>query len=254
MKHRHTHGSVSIDHVVDMLNEILAIDPVALSELGRLSVPCNKKLAEHPTVQVRATAGKHDYRVGLLGILNGVLSKSSPGIIQAIVDDEDDNKLLRFQVNTNAEAATAKYQQANNRFERTNMNNLEAMAAEIGGSIVRAAASKSGRKEAMEELFGKYASMFILFGYVPSSNGTDAVDRVGLRKAVKTSLEMTAKPIKRASGQLVSIVFTVVDRNTHKKLATRIVPDAEITSNLLYALREAYTKFVLAVSVFEGQR
>ena len=68
--------------------------------------PCNKKLAEHPTVQVTQQQA-HDYRVGLLGILNGVLSKSSPGIIEAVVDDEDDNKLLRFQVNTNAEAATA---------------------------------------------------------------------------------------------------------------------------------------------------
>lgn len=139
MKHRHTHGSVSIDHIVDMLNEILAIDPVALSELGRLSVPCNKKLAEHPTVQVRATAGKHDYRVGLLGILNGVLSKSSPGIIEAVVDDEDDNKLLRFQVNTNAEAATAEPTYDHAAHAAARLKALKAVAAELNGTIVIAA-------------------------------------------------------------------------------------------------------------------
>lgn len=136
MKHNHLHATVSIDHIVHMLNEILALDPVAISELGRLSVPCNKKLADHPTVQVRATKGKHDYRVGLLGILNGVLSKSSPGIIEAVVDADDNNKLLRFQVSTNGHVATAKYQHAStvHRF-----NSLKTAAAELNGTLVIAA-------------------------------------------------------------------------------------------------------------------
>lgn len=138
MAHKHSQAVVSIDHIVHMLNEILAIDPVAVSELGRLSVPCNRKLAEHSTVQVRATAGKHDYRVGLLGILNGVLSKSSPGVIQAIVDDDNDNnKLLRFKVSPVGKAARPKQHRSQ---ASTTLSNLKTTAAELGGIVVMAEA------------------------------------------------------------------------------------------------------------------
>lgn len=135
MSHRHNNAVVSIDHIVHMLNEILAIDPVAVSELGRLSVPCNRKLAEHSTVQVRATAGKHDYRVGLLGILNGVLSKSSPGVIQAIVDDGDNNKLLRFKVSPVGKAARPKQHRSQ---ASMTLSNLKITAVELGGTVVMA--------------------------------------------------------------------------------------------------------------------
>ena len=86
--------AVSVKHIVDVLNEILQLDPTAISELGRLSVPCNRKLAEHPTVQVRATAGKHDYRVGILGILKSTQSKMLLLLRQLLVRTQYKKELL----------------------------------------------------------------------------------------------------------------------------------------------------------------
>ena len=55
--------------IVAFLNEILAIDPDAISQLFGLRVACNQQLAEHPTVQVLAEDDR--YQVGILGLLNG---------------------------------------------------------------------------------------------------------------------------------------------------------------------------------------
>lgn len=65
--------------IVALMNELLEMDPVAVSALCHVRVPCNETLAAHPKVQVAllrdpAEAGSNgdEYSVGLLGVLNGL--------------------------------------------------------------------------------------------------------------------------------------------------------------------------------------
>jgi len=58
------------DRIVEVMNSALESDPAAVYALTEARVPCNKALAEHPTIQVAADGGK--FGVGLLGVLNGL--------------------------------------------------------------------------------------------------------------------------------------------------------------------------------------
>lgn len=69
--------SVTIDEVIEFLNEILAVDEDAIYDLVETRVACNPALANHPTVQVSLQDGK--YTVGLLGILNGIFGTDEDG-------------------------------------------------------------------------------------------------------------------------------------------------------------------------------
>lgn len=71
--------------VVRLLNEAVKVDRQAVQDLIECRVPCNKGLADHPTIQVSAfdeqtgepTPG--EYKVGLLGILNGLFGTDCEG-------------------------------------------------------------------------------------------------------------------------------------------------------------------------------
>jgi hypothetical protein len=88
--------------VVAFLNELLEYDRPAIAALIANRVPCNGRLADHPTVQVAAQHG--GYHVGLLGILNGLcgVREDNWGLITAIFEDADSPTkncdLLRFEV------------------------------------------------------------------------------------------------------------------------------------------------------------
>ncbi len=87
--------------VVAFLNDLLEYDRPAVAALIANRVPCNKKMAEHPTVQVNAQHG--GYHVGLLGILNGLCGakENGWGLITAHFDDAPKsgfNKLSKFIV------------------------------------------------------------------------------------------------------------------------------------------------------------
>lgn len=62
-----------------ILNEAYAADPAAMHALVVNRVPCNQKLADHPSVQVGTNnmVNKHvtrpAYVVGMMGVLNGVI-------------------------------------------------------------------------------------------------------------------------------------------------------------------------------------
>lgn len=91
--------SVSIDDVIDFLNEINEIDPDAIHKLVERRVQCNERLADHSTVQVRVIPTDEEYpeptdeeypepaeerpdvtyQVGLLGILNGIFGINDNG-------------------------------------------------------------------------------------------------------------------------------------------------------------------------------
>ena len=63
---------ITAKDVVNFLNTLLSIDHNAMVKLYNSKIECNRELAEHPTVQVRADTPDGPYWVGLLGILNGL--------------------------------------------------------------------------------------------------------------------------------------------------------------------------------------
>jgi hypothetical protein len=79
---------------IDFLNKLVKIDREAVTKLVNARVPCNRKLADHPTVQVGVKKKGHE--VGLLGILNGFTGadERSCGGIAAVIGKN--NKVERF--------------------------------------------------------------------------------------------------------------------------------------------------------------
>jgi hypothetical protein len=71
--------SVTLDETIAFLNELVKLDAEALGSLVETRVPCNNALAHHATVQVNAYEGKCKYKVGLLGILNGLFGTDDKG-------------------------------------------------------------------------------------------------------------------------------------------------------------------------------
>lgn len=97
-----------VDEFIAFLNKLAAIDDYALAELLCIRVPCNGDLAAHPSVQV-AVGGERsgytyirpgEFRVGMLGILNGFFGtidegpRKGWGPIAAIYDS---GRLIRFE-------------------------------------------------------------------------------------------------------------------------------------------------------------
>ena len=70
-----------ISHAIEILNEALACDPAAVTQLVNLRVECNSELVNHPTIQVGEYYGVA--KVGILGLINGALSDSPSGAIGA---------------------------------------------------------------------------------------------------------------------------------------------------------------------------
>lgn len=89
-------GTIDVDGVIAYLNELIAIDKPAVAALLANRVPCNKHLAEHPTVQVSAQHG--GYHVGMMGIINGLFGVNRQGFgrIRFVFED---GELIRFEHN-----------------------------------------------------------------------------------------------------------------------------------------------------------
>ena len=87
--------SISINEVVDFLNDLLRIDSMAINSLFNLRVGCNKELADHPTVQV-GSFGTYPH-VGMIGILNGVFGADESGY-GCIFMDIDNGKIKQFRL------------------------------------------------------------------------------------------------------------------------------------------------------------
>jgi hypothetical protein len=92
--------SVTLAHVIDVLNNAVESDPDAMHALVETRVPCNKSLAEHPTIQVATIEdtsirmGDAEYRVGIVGLLNGLFGVDSNmwGTISANFETECPNE------------------------------------------------------------------------------------------------------------------------------------------------------------------
>lgn len=86
--------------LICFLDSLARIDSVAMGKLIAARVPCNRELAEHPTVQTGSS------EVGILGVLNGFAGtfddgpKKGWGPITAVV--EDDGRVTSFRWTDNA--------------------------------------------------------------------------------------------------------------------------------------------------------
>jgi len=96
--------SVTPEDVVELLNEIVKIDPTLARSLLFTRIPCTKELCDHPTIQV-ARFGV----VGTLGILNGIfgINENGWGCILADIDDST-GYINKFYVDYNGKNAEVK--------------------------------------------------------------------------------------------------------------------------------------------------
>jgi hypothetical protein len=92
-----------ISRTVQLLNDALILDAEAIKNLINARIPCNKALAGHPTIQVGCHgAGSENtgYRVGLLGIINGIfgVDEGNWGYIGAEGNlDQDTKQFLNIE-------------------------------------------------------------------------------------------------------------------------------------------------------------
>lgn len=71
----------TVTKALQILNEALALDAEAITRLVNLRVQCNPGLAAHQTIQVGAYDGVA--KIGVLGLINGVIGDSPTGVIGA---------------------------------------------------------------------------------------------------------------------------------------------------------------------------
>lgn len=93
-----------------LLNSAVELDKDAIHKLAEFRVRCNAALAQHPTVQVRTSKESNStgaaalvdvHRVGLLGILNGLLGVDEFGQAYLAGSYDDAGKLTHFSLNAN---------------------------------------------------------------------------------------------------------------------------------------------------------
>jgi hypothetical protein len=89
---------VSVQGVVDLLNEALRMDEHGVSDLVDERITVNKFLANHPTIQCVDT-GRGRYEVGLLGFLNGLfgIDEAKMGAIEKVMDEKT-KRVIGFKV------------------------------------------------------------------------------------------------------------------------------------------------------------
>jgi hypothetical protein len=96
--------SVTVDEAISLLNEAIALDTDAMTALVGARVECNRALAGHSTIQTFGPADPdppavpptQGYRVGLLGILNGLFGIRENGWGE-ITARFDEGRLVCFQ-------------------------------------------------------------------------------------------------------------------------------------------------------------
>jgi hypothetical protein len=86
---------VSIDRIVDLLNEVIKLDSEAAQKLFNFRVPCNNEILNHPTIQVNGD-DPQKYTVSFLGILNGIFPLNSKGYGYLCIHIDDNGKIEKF--------------------------------------------------------------------------------------------------------------------------------------------------------------
>lgn len=82
--------SITVQDACDLLNEYLSLDYPSCSRLITHRVNCNKAISDHPTIQTKDFPGRSKWRVGVLGLLNGMFGAddNSVGAISYELDPE----------------------------------------------------------------------------------------------------------------------------------------------------------------------
>jgi hypothetical protein len=68
----------NLKRALAILNDALARDAHAMTQLINARISCDERLSKHSTVQTGVYAGQH--KVGVLGLINGVLGYKHGGI------------------------------------------------------------------------------------------------------------------------------------------------------------------------------
>lgn len=68
----------NVQRALDVLNDALERDPIALTQLVNARVTCDLRLSKHKTVQTGVYEDTH--KVGVLGLVNGILGYKRGGI------------------------------------------------------------------------------------------------------------------------------------------------------------------------------
>ena len=84
------------DHTIFILNNLLAVDPIVISQMMDFRLPCSQALADDPTIQV-ALREDGTYAVCPLGIINGLLGIDDRGYGPITGFVEDDGVISRFE-------------------------------------------------------------------------------------------------------------------------------------------------------------
>lgn len=84
--------------IVDTLNQALALDPKAISELMECNVDCNQAICDHPTIQVGEKYEGRGFLLRPIGLINGILEPITGQWIAMVQRDDADSTLLRFEV------------------------------------------------------------------------------------------------------------------------------------------------------------
>ena len=96
--------TITPQSIVNILNEALEADPVAVNMLFNNRVICNNTLADHPTIQVGAynrdtlqPTPNGPYTFSVLGLINGFVGvdENDIGFVEAYVDE---GKIIRFAI------------------------------------------------------------------------------------------------------------------------------------------------------------
>lgn len=89
---------VSVQGVVDLLNQALRMDEQGISALIEERITINKDLANHPTIQC-VDSGRGRFEVGMLGFLNGLfgIDEKAKGAIEAKIEEKT-GRVLGFRV------------------------------------------------------------------------------------------------------------------------------------------------------------
>ena len=88
-------GDPFVERSLLVLNEALKRDPDAMTKLVNARIDCSKDLAGHPSLQVGVY--NDSFKVGMLGVLNGILGYVKGGIGAVGDVDPSTGRFLRIR-------------------------------------------------------------------------------------------------------------------------------------------------------------
>ena len=85
--------SITINQILEVLNEMVGIDPEFTKKLMTTRFPCNHEMRDHKSIQVHCydKASVEKPEAGFLGVLNGLIGidRNHFGAVSAIYNDND---------------------------------------------------------------------------------------------------------------------------------------------------------------------